>query len=113
MNPHLRPRGMITLVNRHSTNIYSGMFPGLISGKYKFEEIVIDLRKLSMRAGVSFIKAEIKRVDPLKKNLILDERTSIDFSHISIDVGSETLLNQETLQLIENFGCSIKPFKKS
>jgi len=37
MSPHLKPKGMVTLVNRHSKNIYSGMFPGVISKKYKFD----------------------------------------------------------------------------
>ena len=38
-NPHLRPNGMITLISRTSATIYSGMFPGLISGVYKYDDI--------------------------------------------------------------------------
>ena len=57
MNPKLKPSGMITLVNKESTTIYSGMFPGVLAGKYKIDEILIDLRTLASKAGVSFVMA--------------------------------------------------------
>ena len=114
MNPHLRPKCMITLINRHSTNIYSSMFPGLISGKYKFDDILIDLRQLSSFAKVGFIKAEITGLNSQSKSLNLSDRRSIGFTHISLDVGSETLVDQENLKLIkENLAFAIKPFKQS
>ncbi len=34
MHPHKRPPGLITLVSRSSTALYSGMVPGLIAGLY-------------------------------------------------------------------------------
>ena len=63
MNPKLKPTGMITLVNQSSTTIYSGMFPGVIAGKYKIDEILIDLRKLASKARVSFVIAEIEGIN--------------------------------------------------
>ena len=35
MRPEQRPKGWITLVNRSSTALYSGMVPGLIAGLYQ------------------------------------------------------------------------------
>ena len=32
MHPKLRPPGQITLINRQSTALYSGMVPGLLAG---------------------------------------------------------------------------------
>ena len=114
MSPHLKPKGMVTLVNRHSKNIYSGMFPGVISKKYKFEDIAIDLSFLADAAGITFVKAEIIGVDPSKQYLILDNRSSIHFSHLSLDVGSETALNLDQKKLVHKTkGCSIKPFSNS
>ncbi len=69
MNPKLKPAGMITLVNQSSTTIYSGMFPGVVAGKYKIDEILIDLRSLASKAGVSFVKAEIRGMDLKKKDI--------------------------------------------
>ena len=74
MYPKLKPAGMITLVNKSSTTIYSGMFPGVVAGKYKIDEILIDLRNLASKAGVSFVMAEIEGIE-LKKKKINFKRT--------------------------------------
>ena len=66
MRPNQRPARSIILVNRNSTTLYSGMVPGHIAGLYEREEMAIDLRALSERAGVAFAEAEITGVDPLE-----------------------------------------------
>ncbi len=111
MNPQLKPDGMITLVNQGSTTIYSGMLPGVISGKYKLEETLIDLRALASKANVAFVKAEIKGINKNKKELLLAGRPGIEYSLLSLDVGSETNINAKLL-FIENkdLAIPIKPF---
>ena len=94
MYPKRRPAGLITLINRRSTALYSGMVPGLIAGDYKRDEIAIDLRSLSDKAGVALVIAEIKGVDAAKHHLLLCGRSPIHFERLSINVGSETC--QET-----------------
>ena len=59
MQPARRPQQSITLVNRRSTALYSGMVPGLIAGIYQRGELAIDLRQLCDRARVAFVEAEI------------------------------------------------------
>ncbi len=90
MKPKLRPAGLITLINRHSTALYSGMVPGLIAGNYNHDQIAIDLRRLSDQAGVALVIAEIKGVDASQNHLLLAERSLIRFERLSINVGSET-----------------------
>ena len=90
MRPQLRPAGLITLINRHSTTLYSGMVPGLIAGHYRHSEIAIDLRRLTDRAGVSLIIAEITAVEAHHNRLLLAKRPPIHFQRISFDVGAET-----------------------
>ena len=80
MNPKLKPAGMITLVNKERTTIYSGMFPGVLAGKYKIDEILIDLRNLSAKTGVSFVKAKIEGIDLKGKKLFLAGRPEIEYS---------------------------------
>ena len=43
MHPRHRPKGLITLVNRSSTTLYSGMVPGLIANLYSRDQVAIDL----------------------------------------------------------------------
>ena len=99
MNPKLKPAGMITLVNKASTTIYSGMFPGVLAGKYKIDEILIDLRNLAAKAGVSFVMAEIEGIDSKKKKLLLAGRPEIEYSLLSFNIGSQTNLKSEFLKL--------------
>ena len=97
MNPKLKPAGMITLVNKSSTTIYSGMFPGVVAGKYKIDEILIDLRNLASKAGVSFVMAEIEGIDLKKKKLLLAGRPEIEYSLLSLNIGTKTNLNSKSL----------------
>ena len=91
MNPKLKPAGMITLVNKESTTIYSGMFPGVVAGKYKIDEILIDLRKLASKAGVSSVTSEIEGINLKKKKLLLSGRPEIEYSLLSLNIGTKLI----------------------
>ncbi len=94
MKPWLKPKCLTTLVNRESFTLYSGMLPGLIAGKYKLDDCLINLDYLASKAGISFVRGEIIGVD-LNDNLLqLDDRPSLYFDKISFDVGSETIVNK-------------------
>ena len=67
MHPKQRPTGLITLVNRKSTSLYSGMVPGLIAGLYSRDQIAIDLRKLAADAGVAFMQVEKVSTPPTNR----------------------------------------------
>jgi len=88
MRPERRPAQSITLVNRSSTALYSGMVPGLIAGLYQRDELAIDLRQLCDRAGVAFVEAEITGLDPEQKWLRLRDRPALHFDWLSLDVGA-------------------------
>ena len=90
MHPQRRPAGWITLVNRQSATLYSGMIPGLIAGHYKRSEIAIDLRRLCDRAGVALVIAEITGLDTAQQQLLLRDRPALRFSQLSINVGACT-----------------------
>ncbi len=114
MNPKLKPAGMITLVNQASTTIYSGMFPGVVAGKYKIDEILIDLRSLASKAGVSFVISEIKGIDLKKKKLLLAGRPEIEYSLLSLNIGTKTNLNSKSLMRGDtDLAVPIKPFSES
>ncbi len=114
MNPKLKPAGMITLVNQSSTTIYSGMFPGVLAGKYKIDEILIDLRNLASKAGVSFVMAEIEGIDLKKNKLLLAGRPEIEYSLLSLNIGTKTNLNSTSLIAGDkDLAVPIKPFSES
>ena len=111
MNSKLKPSGMITLVNQSSTIVYSGMFPGVVAGKYKIDEILIDVRTLAAQAGISFVKAEIDGIDLKKKKLLLVGRPEIEYSLLSINIGAKSNFNSKSLNKSEKkLAVPIKPF---
>ena len=86
MRPKQKPRGLITLVDRSSTTLYSGMVPGLIAGLYSRDQVAIDLRRLAADAGVAFVEAEIQGINLTSKNLLLNKRLPLPFTQLSLDV---------------------------
>ncbi|QNJ01899.1 selenide, water dikinase SelD [Synechococcus sp. PROS-U-1] len=88
MRPQQRPQLSITLVNRTSTSLYSGMVPGLIAGLYQRDELAIDLRQLCDRAGVAFVEAEITGLNLQQNCLRLQQRPALHFDLLSLDVGA-------------------------
>ena len=88
MRPKQRPKGLITLVNRSSTTLYSGMVPGLIAGLYTRDQVAIDLRRLAEEAGVAFVQAEIQGLDLTSQTLQLESRLPLPFNQLSLDVGA-------------------------
>ncbi len=88
MQPERRPQQSITLVNRSSTALYSGMVPGLIAGLYQRDELAIDLRQLCDRAGVAFMEAEITGLNLQRNWLRVRDRPALQFDWLSLDVGA-------------------------
>ena len=88
MRPALRPDRLVMLINRSSTTLYSGMVPALIAGIDAAEDVAIDLRRLSDRAGVAFVQAEITGLDPVNHRLHLADRASLSYGLLSLDVGA-------------------------
>ena len=85
-----RPPGAITLVNRSSTALYSGMVPGLVAGLYEPDACRIDLRRLCTAVKVTFIAAEITGLDLAGRQLLLADRPALAWDWLSLDVGAVT-----------------------
>ncbi len=99
MHPKKRPAGMISLINKSSSTLYSGMVPGVISGYYNIEEARINVRYLAEKAGVVFVASEIIGIDLKEGKVFLKNHFPISFSRISINVGSETNLKGQSFLL--------------
>jgi selenide,water dikinase len=85
-----RPPGAITLVNRASTALYSGMLPGLVAGVYALEECSIDLRRLCAAVDVTLVIAEISGLELAGRQLLLAGRPPLVWDWLSLDLGATT-----------------------
>ena len=107
MHPERRPAGLITLVNRSSTALYSGMVPGLAAGLYRQSDLAINLRTLADQAGVALVVAEITGLDLRKRRLMLLNRPPLTFGRLSLNLGAVTPAAAE----IGGGGLAIKPLE--
>jgi pyridine nucleotide-disulfide oxidoreductase family protein len=86
-----KPAGLATtLITPAPFQNYSGMLPGWIAGHYTLDECRIDLRPLAEAAGVRLVVGRVTGMDADQHRLHLDDGSTMDYSLLSLDVGSET-----------------------
>ena len=83
----------IVLVNRTMHAPYSGMLPGLVAGLYTFDECHIHLEKLTQRSNIQFCQTSVLSADLAKRQLQLQDGTTLDYDLLSINTGSTPPLN--------------------
>ncbi|TVQ27230.1 MAG: hypothetical protein EA383_03005 [Spirochaetaceae bacterium] len=79
----------ITIVTPETGHPYSGMGPGLLGGSYRWEEICIPVQEQAARAGVSFLRASARSVDPDARVLTLGDGRRLEYDVLSINIGSD------------------------
>ena len=85
MNPPTNAK--LILISNNAYAPYSGMLPLHLMGKYSFDEIHFDLRRICSLANVDFIEAEVTAIDRKKQLIMLKERPNVSYDIVSINVG--------------------------
>lgn len=67
---------------------YSGMVPGWLAGRYRFDEIAIDFERLAAAAGARWRSGEIDFLDGSLPRLGLADGQTLDYDVLSLNVGS-------------------------
>jgi len=82
----------VTLVSPSPFHDYSGLGPGLLSGKVRLTEARFNIaRMVSIRGGL-FIEAAATEIDPEQRKLLLDNGRSLTYDVISFNSGSTVTL---------------------
>jgi selenide,water dikinase len=91
---HGPPRGArVTLLARESEALYSGMLPGLIAGRFRRDDCVVDLRRLARAAGARFVAAEVTGLDRAAGELLLaGGRPPLRYDLLSLNLGAAPAL---------------------
>ena len=114
MSPKLKPEIPISIISRDSHLVYSAMFPSVISKSISLEDSLIDIESLAKNAKISFIKDEVKNIDFNLKEIILNNRPSINYSYLVLNYGSQTKIPSNFESLVKKqIAFPIKPFFKA
>jgi len=87
----LRPldAARVTLVVDQPESMYSGMVPGFVAGRYRRDELAIDLGPLARRAGADLVIAAATGLDPVARRIeVAGGGLPISYDTASFDVGS-------------------------
>lgn len=98
----LGPEIILVSPSRHAP--YSGMLPAYVSGQYRFEDFYIDLVALCARYSVTFLATTASGIDPDRRQVTLPDGQVLDYSLLSIDIGSTPSLPPGV-----SGGISVKP----
>ncbi len=86
----------LTLVTPQALVPYTGMAPGIVSGRYALTEASIDAGALAEKAGAKVVYAKAEAIDAAAKAVRLDDGTSLSYDVLSIDVGGAVVPPFET-----------------
>ncbi len=81
--------GAVVLVASHAGQLYSGMVPGLVEGRYALEEMTIDLRALARAAGAEFVEGTVTRIDSAARRVHLADGATLEYDVASIAIGGD------------------------
>ena len=83
------PSGLaVTLVTPRRHHAYSGMVPGLVGGRYRTEDLLIDLAALARAAGAEYREGSVRRIDPGPRRVTLADGTPLGYDLLSFAIGS-------------------------
>lgn len=97
----------VTVVDREDKHYFSASYPMLLIGKKTPQDITRDLKRLNKK-GVEFVHAEVKSIDPVKKEVTTDQGT-LSCDYMIIALGAE--YNPATVPGFAEYACNIYDFK--
>ncbi|PLX74693.1 MAG: pyridine nucleotide-disulfide oxidoreductase [Desulfuromonas sp.] len=97
----------VTLVSPTPFQDYSGMGPGLLSGRFRLAEARFNIARMTTIRGGKFIEAAACGLDPANRTLRLDDGQELSYDVLSLNCGSAVGLPAPKTAL----GTSIFPVK--
>lgn len=79
----------VTVVSADPWHYYSGMGPGLLSGRYRPAEIRFNVRRMTEERGGSFVAARVTRLAPDERAVFLADGTRLAYDVLSLNTGSQ------------------------
>lgn len=84
---HPLPGVQVSLVAPYPRQMYSGMVPGFVAGRYTLDECVIALEPLLRGSGVRWLQQHVSGLDARQQTVQLDDGSTLHYDSLSIDPG--------------------------
>jgi NADH dehydrogenase FAD-containing subunit len=78
----------VTVIGPGPHHYYSGMGPGMLSGIYRPEEIRFNVKDMAISRGATFLEDFVVKVDPARKELLLQQDRRLAYDVVSFNTGS-------------------------
>jgi NADH dehydrogenase FAD-containing subunit len=78
------PQTDVVLVAPGPAQLHPGMVPGLIEGRYRPDEVGIDLARLCGRAGCGLVTGRATRIDAMSKTVALEDGSTLSYELASV-----------------------------
>jgi selenide, water dikinase len=101
------PGVRFTLITREVHTPYSGMLPGLIAGRYGFDDAHIDTGPLARFAGARLYQDEVIGIDAAARLVLCAHRPPVPYDLLSLDIGSTP--NTDTVPGAGEHAIPVKP----
>ncbi len=93
---HPLPGVQVTLVAPYPRQIYPGMVPGYIAGRYTLDDCVLPLEPLVKRTGLRWLRHHVKKLNVQNQTVQLDDASVLHFDWLSVNTGPDQ--NREQIE---------------
>lgn len=104
------PGVRLTLITRDVHTPYSGMLPGLIAGRYAYDEAHIDTAPLARFAGARLYHSAAIGIDLGRREVLCDNRPPVPYDVLAIDTGS--MPNTQAVPGAAEHAIAVKPISR-
>jgi selenide,water dikinase len=100
----------VTLVSPYERQLYSGMVPGHLSGRYAIDACAIALRPWARAAGAEFIETTACGLDARTRQVQLADGRSLHYDVLSVDTGP--VLDRDTIPGAREHAMFVRPIEQ-
>lgn len=77
----------VMLVSASDRLVYSGMVPGLVAGRFSFDECSIAIEPLAAAAGARYVRGQAMAIDAAEQIVTLADGRQLDYDLLSLNTG--------------------------
>lgn len=82
----------VVLLTTESVQLHGGMVPGFIDGRYRPDQIAIDLQRLCGSAGCRLLVGKASRIDAKTRSVSLEDGSSQSYDFISVALSDSSAI---------------------